>query len=210
VIRVIADGRKAALSIHTYLSGEEFEKGSAHFTSVPEVEIEPDLEKIPRQEMDTLPVRERTSLDTEVELGFLKEVAVKEAQRCLQCHIFTIFDRTKCILCGGCVDICPKSCFRMARLNEIQGDERLSALVSSLYKVSFEEAERLNLATVMIKDESRCIQCGLCAKRCPTGTITMEMYHRESSFYREETQNAEGQIIDDLNLPDPIFGKGGC
>jgi formate dehydrogenase major subunit len=210
VIRVIADGRKAALSIHTYLSGEEFEKGSAHFTSVSEVEIEPDLEKIPRQEMDTLPVRERTSLDTEVELGFLKEVAVKEAQRCLQCHIFTIFDRTKCILCGGCVDICPKSCFRMARLNEIQGDERLSALVSSLYKVSFEEAERLNLATVMIKDESRCIQCGLCAKRCPTGTITMEMYHRESSFYREETQNAEGQIIDDLNLPDPIFGKGGC
>src|SRR4030043_1135282 len=95
VIRVIADGRKAALSIHTYLSGEKVEKRPAYFTSVPEVEIEPNLEKIPRQEMDTLPVRERTSLETEVELGFLKEVAVKEAQRCLQCHIFTIFDRTQ-------------------------------------------------------------------------------------------------------------------
>jgi ferredoxin len=93
----------------------------------------------------------------------------------------------------------------MARLDEVQGDEKLSALVSSLYGVSFEEAERLNVATVMIKDESRCIQCSLCAKRCPTGAITMEMYHRESSFYREETQDAEGQIIDDLNPPTPPF-----
>jgi len=186
VIRVIADGRKAALSIHTYLSGEEFEKKPAHFTAVSEVKIDPDLEKIPRQKIDTIPIRERKSVDKEVELGFSNEVAVKEAIRCLQCHIFTIFDRTKCILCGGCVDICPKSCFRMARLDEIEGDEKLSKLVESLYKVSLEEAQKLNLASVIFKDESRCIQCGLCVKRCPTGTITMEEYHRESAFYRGE------------------------
>ena len=184
VIRVIADGRKAALSIHSYLSGEGFEKKPAHFTAVSEVKIDPDLEKIPRQKMNTTPIQERKSVDKEVELGFSKEVAVREAVRCLQCHIFTIFDRTKCILCGGCVDICPKSCFRMARLDEIEGDENLSKLVESLYGVSCEEAERLNLATVIFKDESRCIQCGLCVKRCPTGTITMEQYHRESTLYR--------------------------
>lgn len=186
VIRVIADGRKAALSIHAYLSGETYKKGPAHFSRVSEVEIERDLEKIPRQKIDTLPVQERKSIHEEVELGFSKEAAAREAIRCLQCHIFTIFDRTKCILCGGCVDICPKSCFRMARLSEIEGDEKLSAMVRSFYGASLEEAERLSLATVMIKDESRCIQCGLCVKRCPTGTITMEEYHRESTFYREE------------------------
>jgi ferredoxin len=87
----------------------------------------------------------------------------------------------------------------MARLDEIQSDERLSVLVSTLYGVSFEEAERLNLATVMIKDESRCIQCSLCAKRCPTGAITMEMYHRESSFYREETQDTAIEEINESN-----------
>jgi NADPH-dependent glutamate synthase beta subunit-like oxidoreductase len=186
VIRVIADGRKTALSIHTYLSGEEFEKKPVHFTAVSEVKIDPDLEKIPRQKIETIPIQERKSVDKEVELGFSKEVAAKEALRCLQCHIFTIFDRTKCILCGGCVDICPKSCFRMARLDEIEGDEKLSKLVESLYRVTFEEAQQRNLATVIFKDESRCIQCGLCVKRCPTGTITMEEYYRESAFYRGE------------------------
>jgi len=186
VIRVIADGRKAALSVHTYLSGESFERKPAYFTPVPEVQIDASLEKIPRQRMDTLPVEDRKSLDKEVELGFSKEVAVKEAARCLQCHIFTVFDRTKCILCGGCVDICPKSCFRMARLDEIEGDEKLSKLIQSLYKVSLEEAQKFNVASIIFKDESRCIQCGLCVKRCPTGTITMEEYHRESTLYRRE------------------------
>ena len=74
----------------------------------------------------------------------------------------------------------------MARLDEIEGDERLSALVESYYGASLEEAEKRNLATVIFKEESRCIQCGLCAKRCPTGAITMEEYHRESILYREE------------------------
>jgi len=186
VIRVIADGRKAALSIHSYLSGEGFEKKPAHFTAVSEVKIDLDLEKIPRQKMDTAPIQERKYMDKEVELGFSKEAAVKEAIRCLQCHIFTIFDRTKCILCGGCVDICPKSCFRMAKLDEIEGDESLSRLVSSLYGKSYEKAERLNLATVIFKEESRCIQCGLCVKRCPTGTITMEEFHRGSTLYSRD------------------------
>jgi NADPH-dependent glutamate synthase beta subunit-like oxidoreductase/Pyruvate/2-oxoacid:ferredoxin oxidoreductase delta subunit len=187
VIRVIADGRRAALSIHAYLSGEGSPKKSAYFSAVPEIKIDSDLEKITRQKIDTIPIQERKSVDKEVELGFSKEAAVKEATRCLQCHVFTIFDRKKCILCGGCVDVCPKSCFRMARLDEIEEDKNLSKLVESLYKVSLKEAQKFNLATVIFKDESRCIQCGLCVKRCPTGTITMEEYHRHSTFYREET-----------------------
>jgi len=186
VIRVIADGRRTALSIHSYLSGEKIEKSPAYFTLNPAVEIKPDLEKIPRQKMDTLPVQERKFIDKEVELGFSREAAVKEAERCLQCHIFTIFDRTKCILCGGCVDICPKFCFRMVSLDEVQGDDKFTTYIETLYGIPLEKARGLNLATVMIKDESRCLQCGLCAKRCPTGAITMEEYHRESTFYREE------------------------
>jgi ferredoxin len=135
--------------------------------------------------MDTVPIGERRSLETEVERGFSKETAQREAARCLRCDLFTIFDRSRCILCGGCVDICPKSCFRMAGLHEIQGDEKLAVLVKSYFGVSIEEAEKRNLATVIFKEEERCIQCGLCAKRCPTGAITMERFHRGSNLLRE-------------------------
>jgi ferredoxin len=74
----------------------------------------------------------------------------------------------------------------MARLDEVEGDEKFPKLIESLYDTSIAKAEKLHLATVMIKDESRCIQCGLCVKRCPTGTITMEEYRRESQFDKGE------------------------
>lgn len=186
VIRVIADGRKAALSIHRYLSAEPFEKGPGYFTPVSEVRINRDLEKIPRQKVERISLDERRSLDKEVERGFSREAAEKEAARCLRCDLFTIFDRTCCILCGGCVDICPRGCFRMAKLREIEGDENLSALVKAYFQVSLEEAQEGDWATVIIKDEERCIQCGLCAKRCPTGAITMERFHRGTTLLREQ------------------------
>lgn len=183
VIRVIADGRRAALSIHHYLSGESLEKRQACFVPVIGHELDPEIEKIPRQKTETIPVYERLSLDKEVELGFSREVARMEANRCLKCNIFTIFDRSKCILCGGCVDICPKSCLRMTKLEEVKGDERFSKLVESIYGLTIEEAEKLGIATLIIKDQSQCIQCGLCSKRCPTGAITMEEYYRESHHF---------------------------
>lgn len=74
----------------------------------------------------------------------------------------------------------------MAGLNEIKGDEKLSALVRSLYGVSAQDAGNRDLATVIFKEEVRCIQCGLCVKRCPTGAITMEEYHRPSTYDRED------------------------
>ena len=46
----------------------------------------------------------------EVELGFDDNLAFKEAQRCLNCDVQTIFTTSKCIECDACVDICPTSC----------------------------------------------------------------------------------------------------
>ncbi len=191
VIRVIADGRKAAISIDVYLSGDKRQqRREAFFTPVGEISLERNLEKIPRQRMPTLPPGKRESLHEEVDLGFSREEAVGEAKRCFQCYIFTIFDRTKCILCGGCVDICPRYCFRMVKLDEIEGDEHLQGLVERFFGVPLERiweerGELLELGTAMIKEESRCIQCGLCAKRCPTDAISMERFHRATTLYED-------------------------
>ena len=46
----------------------------------------------------------------EVELGYTPEQAREEAGRCLQCFLNIMLDETKCILCRGCVDVCPEHC----------------------------------------------------------------------------------------------------
>jgi ferredoxin len=50
-----------------------------------------------------------------------------------------------------------------------------------LFRVELDDvaAEELGIITgsAMIKDETRCIRCGLCAERCPVQVITMEAYH---------------------------------
>jgi ferredoxin len=52
----------------------------------------------------------------------------------------------------------------------VRGDERLQAALLARYGY----LPRLGEQGGIIKDETRCIRCGLCAVRCPTGAITME------------------------------------
>jgi formate dehydrogenase beta subunit len=50
------------------------------------------------------------SIKVEVELGFDAATAFKEAQRCLNCDVQTVFTDKLCIECDACVDICPMDC----------------------------------------------------------------------------------------------------
>jgi len=87
-------------------------------------------------------------------------------------------------LCGGCVDVCPESCLELVSLERISFDETTTAQLAGVRELLSVElndiqAEELGVITgsAMLKDESRCIRCGLCAARCPAGTITMESYN---------------------------------
>ncbi len=115
------------------------------------------------------------------ELSFSEEEAKAQASRCLTCHVNPIFVGEKCILCGGCVDVCPEYALKMIPLNDADLDQEATAKVIEgflgidLAKPAEEEVvQELSLSTAMIWDGSRCIRCGLCAKRCPTGAISME------------------------------------
>jgi ferredoxin len=180
VIDAVASGKKAAVIIHEFLSGEHVrmnisESHSAYYdkeVSYNDVAHPPDFEKIDREEVPAAPVDERIgSMLTPVETGFLKEAAEEQGGRCLNCAVNTIFNGDRCILCGGCADICPEYCYRLVSLENIKGDETLTELFKNRYG-----DEPAGIGSAIIKDEERCIRCGLCAQKCPVDAITMERF----------------------------------
>ena len=191
IIESVKDGHQAARSIDDYL--QKSPASIIHRTSLQETParewfVEGGLE-IAKERVSLLPLEQRTGI-SEVEQDYDEETAVEQADRCLRCHIQTVFDADLCILCGGCVDVCPQNCYKMVRLDKIQGNSRLEAIVETRYGISLDSFRKggqvLDQGTAMIKDETRCIRCGLCAKRCPTGAITMEAFQFEEELVYEE------------------------
>ena len=192
IIDSVADGKRAAVGI------DEFLRGNDHAAPIVEVEVLErhrmplDLLDLLRPQIPMLPLNRRTGV-TEVEIGFDAESAMAEARRCLHCWVNTVFegtpeDGTSCILCGGCVDVCPENCLELVSLDRISFDEATTgqlAEVRDLLGVELDDvrAEELGViaGSAMLKDESRCIRCGLCAARCPAGTITMESFNLVSA-----------------------------
>ena len=166
VIEAVADGKKAAHSIHKYLGGKEVKQVKARFVELDsrKYEMPEYYEKIQRQEIPSLPIDRRIGFSV-VEVGYDDEASRTESSRCLDCKVNTIFDSNKCVLCGGCVDVCPENCLRLAEVDSIDGDEKCMDIVG-----------KRTASFAIIKDEERCIRCGLCMKRCPTKAITMEAF----------------------------------
>jgi len=176
MIHAIASGKQAARSIYRFLRGREIapEEVQFHFP-IEHYYREKNYERRSRLHIPTLSAEERLkSPTTLVEIGYNEEQARAEAGRCLDCGINTIFDGERCILCGGCVDVCPTVCLKLVSFDRITLTPEVAAAVSRL------ELDPTDVS-VIIKDEERCIRCGLCADRCPTTAITMEQF----SFAKE-------------------------
>ena len=95
---------------------------------------------------------------------------MREASRCLDCGVTPVFDGSRCVLCGGCADVCPTLCLKLVPLSEIAGTAEMTAAIDAL----IDEGEDLALHSAILKDEDRCIRCAACAMRCPVDAITME------------------------------------
>ncbi len=194
IISAVADGKKAAEGIDRYLRGAEWQPKPRYvqITVLDHHQMAERFDEYSRLAVPVIPIERRTGI-AEVEIGFTEEQARLEASRCLQCWVNTIFEGneaegTECILCGGCVDVCPENCLKLVPLSQFQFSEETKARLRA-EPASYQDTlqhlgpEDLPAAegSVMVKDETICIRCGLCAERCPVHTITMEafeVFHR--------------------------------
>jgi ferredoxin len=172
LIEAIANGKRAAWSIHELLSADTPASHTAieiHKIPTSEYRMAAGFEIFDRQPPPTLDLSRRTGI-AEVETGYDAIEARRQAARCLVCHVQTIYDPEKCVLCNRCVDICPEFCLAIVPFDDLDLAEPDRAALAARA-----DANGLPLAA-MVKDDERCIRCGLCAVRCPTDAMTMERF----------------------------------
>jgi NADPH-dependent glutamate synthase beta subunit-like oxidoreductase len=174
MIHAIASGKKVARSVYQYLTGRTITPEAVEIHNVIEgYRREKDYEKPRRVPIPVLDVSQRLASPTAlVEHGYDEARARCEASRCLDCGVNTIFDSNKCVLCGGCVDVCPTLCLKLVGLDEVAGPPELAGLL----ELEFGPGADLSEHSAILKDETLCIRCANCAQRCPTGAITMERF----------------------------------
>ena len=190
IIEAVADGRSAAQQIMRFLdpiaaaaefpeyheivtlrrsstpdnigqiSGEGAQARIYHNMSV-------DYDRIPRQEMPKLSKKERRGLFLEVNRGYEVAQAVAEGDRCLKCNFNIEIVGELCIICGGCVDVCPMDVIHMVDMTDVVDDGAIPAVG---------QAKQWQNGVAFFLDETACIRCALCVIRCPTDAITMNRY----------------------------------
>ena len=177
LIEAVANGKQAALSIDGYLRGftpvwstrMKFRQLRTTTYQMPE-----GYELAARAAPPSMPTERRTGLQ-EVEVSFSEEQARGQAERCLHCHTQTIYDPAKCVLCGRCVDVCPQHSLKLVPVEQLA----LQGLAEQRLLEFYGLKGKGQPFSAMIKDDERCIRCGLCAQRCPTGAMTMEVMSYE-------------------------------
>lgn len=184
VITAVAHGHQAAVSMHLYCEGKDITKRPAPYTNLFSTKMgihewSYDSE-VARDQRYIVPqaAKEITLVDRkkEVELGFDVPTGFKEAQRCLNCDVQTVFSEDRCIECDACMDICPTSCITFtANADEMDLRKNLLVPAENLTQ-DILVSDQLKTGRVMVKDEDVCLHCGLCAERCPTSAWDMQQF----------------------------------
>jgi NADPH-dependent glutamate synthase beta subunit-like oxidoreductase len=180
-ITAIRHGQEAARTIDTDLRGTQpYQEFVGEWTTVP-----PMRDKEYLRSKWALPTSQEAASRVNnlniVENNYTDEEVHEQANRCLQCHVNPVFDGSLCIKCNGCVDVCPTYCLKQVPLNKLNmdlGDGQLRQAVDNYYGIESGECSEEELEAIgsaMLKDEDLCIRCGLCAEKCPTQAVTMDM-----------------------------------
>ncbi len=142
-IKAIAEANEAAKYIDAYLDGIEIPYKKPVLS---EIDITDDMfteyEKHPRIRMPQRAPEDRRNDFTEINLGFTEEKAIEEAKRCLSC---------------GCHDY--GHCKLIKYADEYCTDCRK-------FSGEFHKGFKENKLEVILRDQNKCILCGLCVRVC--------------------------------------------
>lgn len=210
IITAVAQGHQAAISIHLMCGEMDVENDRpSPLTNLHSMKmgihewaydshVVPDLRfKVPQEEKEiTLKNRK-----VEVELGYDELEAFKEAQRCLNCDVQTVFFEDKCIECDACVDVCPTSCITFTTNEDEEGELRAKLKMPARNtEQALYISDALPTRRVMVKDENVCLHCGLCAERCPTSAWDMmQYYYNVTKPYQMKDRTTNNKFYDRRN-----------
>jgi ferredoxin len=189
-IDAIASAQVAARSLHDYLRKTTTTVALRYAWSAAAYQMAQDWEVTGRAVPPSRAPRAEelaAAGDRQVEESFPEDEVRRQAQRCLRCDVQTAFEGAQCIACNGCVDVCPDDCLHLVGLSRVASDPHLLALAEGQLGLTpeqlagFEPAELDAVGAVMLKDETACIRCSMCASRCPTRAFSMQRY----AFHRE-------------------------
>lgn len=201
-IHAIASAQIAARSMHDYLRGTRTDVVVRKRWLPADYTMTQGWDQLQRHNPPALEAEQRAATLNIVEINFPEAEAREQASRCLRCNINTVFDTSICIACNGCVDVCPENLIKLVGLDQLRGDSFLMKLASESAGITaddwlgYSNEELRELGAIMLKDETTCIRCAMCASRCPTQAIKMKRF----DFYRECVT---------INAPNPKLRQNG-
>ena len=204
IIKAVAHGHQAAISIDAFCHGKTLTERPApghnlvsQKMGIHEWSYKNDYDAGRRVHVPHADLKKSlANLKLEVELGFDEKRALKEAARCLNCDVQTVFSEKLCIECDACMDICPVDCINFTA-NEAEPALREHLRVPAHNKTQdVYVSDALKTGRIMAKDEDVCLHCGLCAERCPTGAWDMQKFLFEPAHADDRRHGHRAPVLE--------------